>query len=168
MELLLDPYGDKRNIIALRLRAAKTVDNLIQFIADHLSGTLPVHADRLLQTLESEKFVRLISLVRHPIRVGQNHALALQDHALFVESGIVEQAQRIGLLPHDNVSYADSLNDYAYYMWEYGKDVPGATAALPRTFSAIDRAAKFGIIKDNTAARYKSKMASRVKALASA
>jgi len=48
------------------------------------------------------------------------------------------------------------------------KDVPGAAAALPRTFSAIDRAAKFGIIKDNTAARYKSKLALRVKSLASA
>jgi len=48
------------------------------------------------------------------------------------------------------------------------KNAPGATAALPRTFSAIDRAAKFGIIKDNTAARYKSKLAVRVKALVSA
>ena len=48
------------------------------------------------------------------------------------------------------------------------KDAPGATAALPRTFSAIDRAAKFGIIKDNTAARYKSKLALRVQALVSA
>jgi small subunit ribosomal protein S20 len=48
------------------------------------------------------------------------------------------------------------------------KDAQGATAALPQTFSAIDRAAKFGIIKDNTAARYKSKIALRVKALASA
>ena len=48
------------------------------------------------------------------------------------------------------------------------KDVPGSAAALPRTFSAIDRAAKFGIIKDNTAARYKSKLALRVKSLASA
>ena len=48
------------------------------------------------------------------------------------------------------------------------KDAPGATAALPKTFSAIDRAAKLGIIKDNTAARYKSKLASKVKALVSA
>jgi small subunit ribosomal protein S20 len=48
------------------------------------------------------------------------------------------------------------------------KDTKGATAALPRTFSAIDRAAKFGIVKDNTAARYKSKIALRVKALAAA
>ena len=48
------------------------------------------------------------------------------------------------------------------------KDAEGATAALPQTFSAIDRAAKFGIVKDNTAARYKSKIALRVKALVSA
>ena len=48
------------------------------------------------------------------------------------------------------------------------KDAQGATAALPQTFSAIDRAAKSGIIKDNTAARYKSKLSSRVKALVSA
>jgi small subunit ribosomal protein S20 len=48
------------------------------------------------------------------------------------------------------------------------KDASAATAALSQTFSAIDRAAKFGIIKDNTAARYKSNLVSRVKALVSA
>jgi small subunit ribosomal protein S20 len=36
---------------------------------------------------------------------------------------------------------------------------------LPVTFSLIDRAAKTGIIKKNTAARYKSKLHLRVKAL---
>ena len=48
------------------------------------------------------------------------------------------------------------------------KDAKGATAALPQTFSAIDRAAKLGIIKDNTAARYKSKLSARVKTLVAA
>lgn len=43
------------------------------------------------------------------------------------------------------------------------KDVSGATAALPETFSIIDRAAKWGIIKKNTAARYKSRLTSRLK-----
>ncbi len=46
------------------------------------------------------------------------------------------------------------------------KDAPGAQAALPTTFSLIDRAAKWGIIKANTAARYKSRITKRVKALA--
>jgi small subunit ribosomal protein S20 len=41
-----------------------------------------------------------------------------------------------------------------------------ATALLPETFSMIDRAAKWGIIKDNTAARYKSRLHSRLKAIA--
>lgn len=44
-------------------------------------------------------------------------------------------------------------------------DAPAAQAALPRTFSLIDRAAKWGIIKKNTAARYKSRLTSRLKAL---
>ncbi|MGQ9635676.1 MAG: 30S ribosomal protein S20 [Bryobacteraceae bacterium] len=48
------------------------------------------------------------------------------------------------------------------------KDVQAATAALPRTYSIIDRAVKWGIIKDNTAARYKSRLTARLKALASA
>lgn len=48
------------------------------------------------------------------------------------------------------------------------KDVAAASAALPRTFSQIDRAAKTGIIKPNTAARYKSKLALRLRALAGA
>jgi small subunit ribosomal protein S20 len=37
---------------------------------------------------------------------------------------------------------------------------------LPLSFSIIDRSAKNGIIKKNTAARYKSKLTIRVKALA--
>ncbi len=40
-----------------------------------------------------------------------------------------------------------------------------AMAALPKTFSAVDRAAKTGIIKKNTASRYKSRLTKRVKAL---
>jgi len=49
-----------------------------------------------------------------------------------------------------------------------GKDTDGAVSALPKTFSVIDRAAKTGIIKRNTAARYKSRLSARVKALAAA
>jgi small subunit ribosomal protein S20 len=49
-----------------------------------------------------------------------------------------------------------------------GKDKDGAVGALPKTFSVIDRAAKTGIIKRNTAARYKSRLSARVKALAAA
>ncbi len=46
------------------------------------------------------------------------------------------------------------------------KDAAGAAAALPKTFSIIDRSAKIGVIKKNTAARYKSHLHVRVKALA--
>ena len=46
-----------------------------------------------------------------------------------------------------------------------GKDPQAAAALLPKTFSVIDRSAKSGIIKTNTAARYKSKLHQRVKAL---
>jgi len=46
------------------------------------------------------------------------------------------------------------------------KDSTAAQAALPATFSLIDRSAKWGIIKKNTAARYKSRMTARIKALA--
>jgi len=46
-----------------------------------------------------------------------------------------------------------------------GKDASGAQAALPATFSLVDRAAKWGIIKKNTAARYKSRLTLRLKAL---
>ncbi len=46
-----------------------------------------------------------------------------------------------------------------------GKDATAAAALLPVTFSIIDRSAKSGIIKKNTAARYKSNLHSRVKAL---
>jgi small subunit ribosomal protein S20 len=47
-----------------------------------------------------------------------------------------------------------------------GKDPKAAAALLPKTFSLIDRSAKIGIIKKNTAARYKSNLHLKVKALA--
>lgn len=46
------------------------------------------------------------------------------------------------------------------------KDPSGAAELLPKTFSVIDRSAKLGIIKKNTAARYKSNLHLKVKALA--
>ena len=46
------------------------------------------------------------------------------------------------------------------------KDNDAATKLLPATFSVIDRSAKVGVIKKNTAARYKSRLHMRVKALA--
>jgi len=49
-----------------------------------------------------------------------------------------------------------------------GKDPKAAADMLPETFSEIDRSAKLGIIKKNTAARYKSNLHLKVKALAKA
>jgi small subunit ribosomal protein S20 len=46
------------------------------------------------------------------------------------------------------------------------KDVAAATELVPSTYSIIDRAAKWGIIKKNTAARYKSRIATRVAKIA--
>ena len=46
-----------------------------------------------------------------------------------------------------------------------GKDAKVATELLPKTFSVIDRSVKSGLIKKNTAARYKSKLHVKVKAL---
>jgi len=40
-------------------------------------------------------------------------------------------------------------------------EISTAERLLPKTFSLIDRAAKWGIIKDNTAARYKSRLHAR-------
>jgi small subunit ribosomal protein S20 len=48
------------------------------------------------------------------------------------------------------------------------KDASAAEAALPRTFSIIDRAARWGIVKKNTAARYKSRLSARLKSLTTA
>jgi small subunit ribosomal protein S20 len=49
-----------------------------------------------------------------------------------------------------------------------GKDAAAANQALPTTFSLVDRAAKWGIIKANTAARYKSRITLRLRKLAAA
>lgn len=48
------------------------------------------------------------------------------------------------------------------------KDAKGAQEALPATFSLIDRSARWGIIKKNTAARYKSRITAKIKALSAA
>jgi small subunit ribosomal protein S20 len=47
-----------------------------------------------------------------------------------------------------------------------GNDSAEATKLLPTTFSLVDRAARWGIIKKNTAARYKSRLHAGVKKLA--
>ena len=41
-------------------------------------------------------------------------------------------------------------------------DTSAASAALPETYSMVDRAAKWGIIKKNTAARYKARLTARL------
>jgi small subunit ribosomal protein S20 len=46
------------------------------------------------------------------------------------------------------------------------KDAKAAEAALSQTFSVVDRAAKWGVIKKNTAARYKARLTARVRSLA--
>lgn len=43
-----------------------------------------------------------------------------------------------------------------------GGDVAGAEAMMPEAAKAIDKAAKRGIIKDNTAARKKSRLAAAI------
>ena len=48
------------------------------------------------------------------------------------------------------------------------QDVALAEQLLPKTFSIIDRAAKWGIIKKNTAARYKSRLHQRLLQLSAA
>jgi small subunit ribosomal protein S20 len=45
------------------------------------------------------------------------------------------------------------------------KDSAAATQLVPETFSVVDRAAKWGIIKRNTAARYKSRLTLRLRKL---
>jgi len=45
-------------------------------------------------------------------------------------------------------------------------DSAAAAELLPKTFSIIDRAAKWGIIHTNTADRYKARLHKRVKAVA--
>jgi small subunit ribosomal protein S20 len=45
------------------------------------------------------------------------------------------------------------------------KDLQAASQLLPATYSLIDRAAKWGIIKRNTASRYKGRLSARLKKL---
>jgi small subunit ribosomal protein S20 len=46
------------------------------------------------------------------------------------------------------------------------KNLDEATKQLRTVFSVVDRGAKQGVIKKNTAARYKSRLAHRLKAIA--
>ena len=48
------------------------------------------------------------------------------------------------------------------------KDAAAAAALAPKTFSLIDRSAKWGIIKKNSAARYKSRISLRIRKLTAA
>jgi small subunit ribosomal protein S20 len=46
------------------------------------------------------------------------------------------------------------------------KNAEAAEKGIPALFSTMDRMAKMGVIKKNTAARYKSRISKRVRALA--
>jgi small subunit ribosomal protein S20 len=48
------------------------------------------------------------------------------------------------------------------------KNTEEAAKLMPSTFSVVDRAVKWGIIKDNTASRYKSRLHNHLKALQAA
>jgi small subunit ribosomal protein S20 len=48
------------------------------------------------------------------------------------------------------------------------KNASAANEMLPQTFSLVDRAAKWGIIKTNPAARYKSRLTLRLRKLSAA
>ena len=48
------------------------------------------------------------------------------------------------------------------------KKAADAAKLVPETFSLVDRAAKWGIIKKNTAARYKSRITLRLRKLTAA
>ena len=48
------------------------------------------------------------------------------------------------------------------------KKIQEAASALPALYQAIDKAAKGGVIKKNTAARMKSRISKRLRILASA
>ncbi len=48
------------------------------------------------------------------------------------------------------------------------KDAAAAGKMLPETFSLVDKAAKWGIIKKNTASRYKSRVTLRVRKMTAA
>ena len=47
-------------------------------------------------------------------------------------------------------------------------DAEAASKLLPQTVAEIDRAAKKGVVHDNAAARYKSRLARKINALAGA
>lgn len=57
----------------------------------------------------------------------------------------------------------DAIKDVAKLI--EAKDGKGAGAMLPQLYKAIDKAAKNGTIKKNTAARMKSRLTERVYAL---
>ena len=48
------------------------------------------------------------------------------------------------------------------------RDAQAAAKMIPATFSLVDRAAKWGIIKKNTASRYKSRLTLRLRKLSAA
>ena len=66
-----------------------------------------------------------------------------------------------------NVRRKKAVKDAGKAMEKFvlGKDTKGANASLPALYKAIDKAAKNGTIKKNTAARMKSRAARQLRAL---
>ena len=87
-----------------------------------------------------------------------NHVSALENSRKIERRTAVNQ-QRRSRLRHQIRAIRRAME---------GKDLKAAEALLPQTFSLVDRAAKWGIIKVNTASRYKSRMHKRLKKMQSA
>jgi small subunit ribosomal protein S20 len=64
-----------------------------------------------------------------------------------------------------NLRRKDALHDTTKELLKLlaAKDVKGAEKLLPATYKAIDKACKTGVIKKNTAARKKSRLAQAIK-----
>lgn len=59
-----------------------------------------------------------------------------EEKKRLTDEGLGYMKTMIGLLPPKHVAYADSLNDYAYYLLEYGKNIPEATRIAERAVKA--------------------------------
>ena len=123
---------------------------------------MPVHPIRRMalygQFALSESRLRLVPWIRYPENCTRmaNTLSALKRMRQTKRKTVVNRLRK-SRLRHQIRSMRRLLTS---------KDSKGANDALPATFSLIDRSARWGIIKKNTAARYKSRLQARLKAIA--
>jgi small subunit ribosomal protein S20 len=132
------------------------------------------HKERIvLGSLVHELLEFRTSRARERLRLRYPEIVTLQDWVSTLMANTVSSLKRVRVAERRTVINRKRKSQLRHQIRDMRrlldqKDATGASKLVPATFSLVDRAAKWGIIKKNTAARYKSRLSLRLRRITAA